>query len=68
MKSTLVRSFVLVLVAAGFTASSISSSAATKTAASKNAMAFGVVGSPTPLCPLNDPKGCGIDPDVVKGK
>ncbi len=58
MKSTLVRSFVLVLVAAGFSASSISAAAATKHVAKSAPLS--IVGSPTPMCPFGDPNGCGI--------
>jgi hypothetical protein len=58
MKSTLVRSFVLVLVAAGFSASTMSSAAATKHVATTAPLS--IVGSPTPMCPLNQPDGCGI--------
>jgi hypothetical protein len=59
MKSTLVRSFVLVLAVAGFSASSISSAAATKNVA--KAAPLGIVSNPTPMCPFNDKNGCGID-------
>jgi hypothetical protein len=58
MKNTLVRSFVLVLVVAGFSASSIASAAATKHVA--KTAPLGIFGTPTPFCPLNQKDGCGI--------
>ena len=59
MKNTLVRSFVLVLAVAGFTASSISSAATPKNVA--KVAPLGIVNTPTPMCRLNDKNGCGID-------
>ena len=58
MKNSIVRLSVLALVAAGFTASSISASAAKKT--TKKTPVLGMVMTPTPMCPFNDPNGCGI--------
>ena len=59
MKSTLVRSLVLVLAVAGFSASSISSAAAPKNVA--KTAPLGIVSTPTPMCPLNQKDGCGVD-------
>jgi hypothetical protein len=59
MKNTLVRSFVLVLVVAGFSASSIASAAAPKHIAKPAPL--GLLSSPTPMCPLNQKDGCGLD-------
>ncbi len=58
MKTTLVRSLVLVLAVAGFSASSITSAAANKSVA--KTAPLGIVNSPTPMCPLNQKDGCGI--------
>jgi hypothetical protein len=61
MKNTLIRSFVLVLALAGFTASSFSSP---KTATANKTTATVMVphmGSPTPLCLPRDKTYCGMD-------
>ena len=60
MKSTFVRCLVLVLAVAGFTASTVSR-AATKGAHLTTSV--NIIHTPTPMCPLNVPDGCGIDPD-----
>jgi hypothetical protein len=59
MKSTLVRAFVLVLVVAGFSASSVSASS--KKIASTTVAPLGILSAPTPMCPMHQKDGCGID-------
>jgi hypothetical protein len=66
MKSTLVRSFVLVLAVAGFTATSFSSPktmgvASVNGAPKTVAASVSIVGTPTPLCLPNDKTYCGMD-------
>jgi hypothetical protein len=64
MKNFAIRSFVLVLAITGMGATMVTSSAkAANTSVSKNSVQVqsGVVCSPTPMCPPNDPNGCGID-------
>jgi hypothetical protein len=62
MKSTLVRSFVLVLAVAGFTATSFSSpKAAPVNGTTASATTPSIVGSPTPLCLPSDKTYCGMD-------
>lgn len=56
MKTIYVRGLVLTLALVGFGASRISAMAP-KTA---SIAAPTDPGSPTPMCPLNDPNGCGI--------
>ena len=60
MKTTAMRSVVLLLVVAGFSASTFASTAARNTP-SKHLVRVGLINTPTPMCPLHDPKGCGID-------
>jgi hypothetical protein len=62
MKS-LVRLSVFALVAAGFVATSVTAQTqhAAAAAKSQHKVVIGIVGTPTPMCPWNDPKGCGID-------
>ena len=64
MKSTLVRCLVLVLAVAGFTASTVSKAAAAQHTTINRSLS--IVNTPTPMCPLNVPDGCGIDPDPPK--
>ncbi len=64
MKTSIVRLSVFALVVTGFAASSLSAAAAKNSG--KTVSAVGIVNTPTPMCPWNDPKGCGIDPDVKK--
>jgi len=56
MKTTLVRATVLLLVLTGFGASRVASASATKT----SIQAVGDPSGPFPICPPNDPNGCGI--------
>ena len=64
MQNNIVRAFVLVLAIAGFSASSMNSAAATRATQNNEAktlvLSTGVVASPTPMCPPNQPDGCGI--------
>jgi hypothetical protein len=63
MKNFAIRSFVLVLAITGMGATMVTSSAkAANTSVAKNSIQVetGVVASPTPMCPPNDPNGCGI--------
>jgi hypothetical protein len=63
MKNLAIRSFVLVLAITGMGATMVTASAkAANTSVSKNSVQAnsGVVCTPTPLCPPNDPNGCGI--------
>jgi hypothetical protein len=64
MKNFAIRSFVLVLVLTGMGATMVTSSAkAANTSVAKSSIQVqtNVVATPTPMCPPNDPKGCGID-------
>ena len=54
MKTTLIRAFVLTLAFSGIAATAHSKTVGHTVTA--NASAF-----PVPMCPINDPNGCGID-------
>jgi hypothetical protein len=58
MKSNYVRGLVFLMVLTGIGATTISSRAAT--AAGHKAIAPAPASIPMPLCPYNDPNGCGI--------
>ena len=64
MGNNVIRALVLVLVVAGFSASTMTSAAAKRTAQNHESktlvLSTGVVASPTPMCPPNQPDGCGI--------
>jgi len=60
MKTTFVRGFVLFLALTGFGATTASSASASVSNGGVIA-SVGVVTSPTPLCPPNDPNACGLD-------
>jgi hypothetical protein len=63
MESNIVRSAVLVLAVAGFSASSLTSASTRAANTNKDQKAMvvpSVVASPTPMCPPNQPDGCGI--------
>lgn len=54
MKNTLIRAFVIVIALSG-----VASTAYSKT--TKHVLETNVSALPVPMCPWNDPKGCGID-------
>ena len=54
MKNTLIRAFVVVLALTGVAATAHSKTITHEFVANASAM-------PVPMCPLNDPNGCGID-------
>ena len=63
MKNIAIRSFVLALAITGIGATMVTSSAkAANRSEAKNSIQVktGVVASPTPMCPPNDPNCCGI--------
>jgi hypothetical protein len=64
MENIAMRSLVVVLALVGFGATSVKSSAKTTNASvTKSAVLVqtNIIATPTPMCPPNQPNGCGID-------
>jgi len=63
MKTIAIRSFVLALAVTGMGATMITSAKTANASVAKNGVEVkaGVVCTPTPFCPWNDPNACGID-------